>query len=1199
MMRKLLPYEHQLIRELKISEQEYLDFLQARFDYSRSADEKLQELRGDPVSIVLTVVGILFQVGAALLAPKPQIPQSSGNRQRREERFAPRFGFNSTQELAKYGDPVNLVYCNTSQNTTGGVRVATSLIWSAVASYGSSQFMQNLLVIGAGRIGGVDFTRMAFGQTPIRQFVTQKAWTYYNANGNVRFSDLQLGDAADPTRTDAGDFAYRTNVAGSWAEGFSQAFSPTTLTRCGVFAPIPLNIQILERKSNGDTVKTPLGITVDDAFVTTYWTGLVRPLVPIGARMTVTFDTTAGIDSKSVVQSAADQRQTLFQSIDAASAYKLGSAKFRLVGPLPSTDLDTVSISVTFECIEAGYCPQEDYITTLFSDNRAEWEIEQNALTARNAQIDALLLNPAPIYLTPDAADATVASDLAAIEATVGQLQDFVEDVRAFRRAYSKNSAPELLVTIEGLAENALVADPIVTDIVTLILSNEDELINNDSLTKAQRRAIKRTIKKLQRELNNAINQYGVAEGFIVSPRTGQTVNGKEEIKIIKRIIAAKGTEAYQRLLNAVGIAGRQRDYAAEAARDAPLRKEKAANLARINALTLLIQDKNAWNDYFNTKCLTKIEEAAYETITNCQVVNFSLKAKVYKRINGRAKKYGDQTVDQYKSADNGLKIRVSMFWLWYKRPPAATFSRVPYVFAIRRGGDNDNFIDLNFIATDSNGGWQFRLEPIADTGAEFREYGTNPSFAYIENGGVRQTITNADGIQVTFTGNIKAAAGNLPPLNNNPWQVDEWGLFSNMSDTQITFSFDNGPEIAISAVTEQRVEALSAYPQLYNGLSLLGFNAYSGQGMQDLRSITAFVTQGKLVRNLNNNGTYSAVPDTASSYAPEIFLDTVIDNVDGIGQFAKVGGIDLVALAKAKRFCQVNGLFFDGVIAQQTPWRQFWAEVAPYSLLELGRIGGKETLVPAVPCDTAGNITRTVPISAMFNAGNILEGSYKEEFIDYGSSVQDLIASVIYRDTEVDGVFPRNRSVEVSLAGVTETTGVRQTFDLSDYVTNKSQAIMFAKLLCNQRRHIRRNIEFRTFPTDSPLSPGAYVYVDMGQQDWQGIYSGQVGSDGSLNMPIAQQVPDGTYNALLYRSGQAVVTTTAVLAANASAQLAAYPGWLFVLGTAVKAKRVFRIVEVLMDEEGEIGVRATEHPCDTNGLSLIADFTDSLFSIR
>jgi hypothetical protein len=52
------------------------------------------------------------------------------------------------------------------------------------------------------------------------------------------------------------------------------------------------------------------------------------------------------------------------------------------------------------------------------------------------------------------------------------------------------------------------------------------------------------------------------------------------------------------------------------------------------------------------------------------------------------------------------------------------------------------------------------------------------------------------------------------------------------------------------------------------------------------------------------------------------------------------------------------------------------------------------------------------------------------------------------------------------------------------------------------------------------------------------------------------------------------------------------------VLGTQVNSKRIFRVSEVQMDEEGEITVRASEYPCDTNDNSLIADFNDALFTV-
>jgi hypothetical protein len=51
-------------------------------------------------------------------------------------------------------------------------------------------------------------------------------------------------------------------------------------------------------------------------------------------------------------------------------------------------------------------------------------------------------------------------------------------------------------------------------------------------------------------------------------------------------------------------------------------------------------------------------------------------------------------------------------------------------------------------------------------------------------------------------------------------------------------------------------------------------------------------------------------------------------------------------------------------------------------------------------------------------------------------------------------------------------------------------------------------------------------------------------------------------------------------------------------MGTATTTKRVFRITEVQMDEEGEITVRGTNYPCTTDGLSEIANFSDNSFTV-
>ena len=388
--------------------------------------------------------------------------------------------------------------------------------------------------------------------------------------------------------------------------------------------------------------------------------------------------------------------------------------------------------------------------------------------------------------------------------------------------------------------------------------------------------------------------------------------------------------------------------------------------------------------------------------------------------------------------------------------------------------------------------------------------------------------------------------------------------------------------------------------------MSMLALGVYSGKGVQDLRSITAYVEEGKESYVVNDNGTYGLSSDS-TSFAPDIFADTVLDSLNGIGKYAKAEGIDWKKLALSKRFCKNNGLgtqlFMDGVIADLSSWRQFWVESAPFSLLEFARVGGRETLIPAIPTNTAGVANREVNISALFTSGNILEGSYKEEFIDYGDSTQDIIATVIYRDTEVQDVFSRNASVQIKLRNAVDANSIRQTFDASQFVSRREQAILFGKLLCNQRRHTRRGIEFKTFPTDSPISPAAYIYIDIGLQTWDGITSGVIMEGGALNAPLTDRIANGSYSVLTYKNNQAAESFNGVAVVNGTAaSLANKAGSMFVLGAQSNRKRVFKVTEVQMDEEGEVTVKATEYPCvasDGKLLSRIADFSDSLFDVR
>jgi hypothetical protein len=241
-----------------------------------------------------------------------------------------------------------------------------------------------------------------------------------------------------------------------------------------------------------------------------------------------------------------------------------------------------------------------------------------------------------------------------------------------------------------------------------------------------------------------------------------------------------------------------------------------------------------------------------------------------------------------------------------------------------------------------------------------------------------------------------------------------------------------------------------------------------------------------------------------------------------------------------------------------------------------------------------------------LFNPGNILEDSYKEEFVDYGINTEDVITTVIYRDNEREGAFPRKNSVDVVLNGVDESNAFRETVDASAFVTRRAQAILIGKYLCQIRRHSRRAIEFKTFPTDSFVAPGSYIYVEFAQNQWNRIQTGIIGEGGKLNLPFGETIKDGSYQMLIYNpvmvENKTVYREAEPIVDGASAALRRFKDHVFVLGKVIKNKRVFRVTEVSMDEEGEVTIKGVEHGTDADGLSLISkglgEFVPGLFLI-
>lgn len=1406
-MRKLLPYEHQLIETLGITKEEYLEFVAVQQEYKDPKVDTALDVRatGAEAAIILTVVGILFQVGSALLAPKPNIPDIKDRQRRnREQRFAPTFGFNSTQELASYGDPINLVYTN--QNPVGDVRVAGSLVWSAIENFGSSQFMQLLLVLGASKIQSIDYSKTAFGQTGLIDLDQQSVFIFAKTDGTdggPRFGDLQSGFGTKSsypqllTHTD-GKPAFQIRRHDGKHKGFSQAYTPTTSTSLGVFDSIPINVNVGSRDKKGREEESNIAIELRSVSGTAnYRWRDRRGKFAVGETIQLFFNNAGHIQQdKDPARSADDMRRQMVEALDFGSTYMLGSAKFRLDDIVSSAkNIDAGEVKANFVCIQAGSLPGSVYSRTepkteaeglkeefenaqaILSDAKTiEGEegarTEDFVVTSTSPEVNIRFEGNETVTWTPifdpefDLQYYTL-SNLGSYTFPLGgsiaytreQKDELMADKPKIKTKQLRKQIRQQKKNLKALVKdinsgvfdgdnlpqgnNAFGApwsahsgrDPNETEHDTYILRSETSFLqNNVHISRNNGPVFHGYDKKIiqgntSRYVHytflyidrfgtwhffpfNGIDELGKTKSFPNDPklagegtkdgRRQKLKNQKQKLsnlqakrdKIAKndttkikqdsvadanavRTVLNKNTELQlleydseikqqedeieetrQKIRDridrnfakmhklATNVIEDDIDYL-EAIEDAipvgdDVITDQVGTTAVKRAMRTVIKDKEKaledideilddWDKYresldnnFFSKCLVKAEAAAYETLSACDTVKFSFKTRLFRRISGRQKKYADRKVDDYSASDNGVKSRMVFFRMFYKIAGtteggafingASGWVTVPYPIAIRRGSDADYYTQLGFNHT-SKAIWQFRFEPAFDMQAENNERGFS-EYIFLENNDQISSVSIGNSTLFWHGKMVDANtnAGYYPKEDERgPVRTNEWDMFSVNSDTQVQFSFESGPEIILTAVTEQQSD--DSFNNKYSGMTMMGLALFAGRGIQDLRSITTLVTKGKLCRTVENPNSATA----SSSYAPDIFVDTVLDKDNGIGKYVDVISVDSDSLLLAKKFCIENNLprqegggkinlFMDGLIADVGSWREFWINVAPFSLLELARKNGKDTLVPALPCNQDGvaadntGMPAAVIISALFTAGNILEDSYKEEHLNYGAATEDIIASIIYRDYKADEVFSNKKSVDVNLKNPSS-TAVRQTFDLSQFVTQREQAIMFGKLICNQRRYIRKGIEFQTFPSEAVIEPGDFIYVDIGMEHWDEYSAGMIMDNGSLNSPLLDEKRNGNYQFLIYKSETGEVKSFDSIDVNNSiaSNLSQYNGWMFVMGTKKPQKRVYRVTELSIEEEGEVSVKALEYECFENGGKLrarIADFRKSNFDV-
>ena len=269
----LLPAEVELCETVGITEDEYWYFVELTEAYNGKRPKEYDELPyvvnfqalgiiaagGGLTTFGQILLGVILTVVSALLQPKPRTPPSLTTAgQTGPKRFAPQTGFNSVQELAKFGEIVPLIFTKQEKEKTknytkisGGVRVNTRLLWSQMLSLGSSQQLKALFMIGLGNLGSVpDFAGYAIGDLLLKNYINKKLALYQRTTGgrpreNNRYREGTLDRQRDRNGSVMTDVMSVDWDMGNDGDGgktdtiVSGTRTPNTQVQFGAFSPMP------------------------------------------------------------------------------------------------------------------------------------------------------------------------------------------------------------------------------------------------------------------------------------------------------------------------------------------------------------------------------------------------------------------------------------------------------------------------------------------------------------------------------------------------------------------------------------------------------------------------------------------------------------------------------------------------------------------------------------------------------------------------------------------------------------------------------------------------------------------------------------------------------------------------------------------------------------------------------------------------
>ena len=397
-----------------------------------------------------------------------------------------------------------------------------------------------------------------------------------------------------------------------------------------------------------------------------------------------------------------------------------------------------------------------------------------------------------------------------------------------------------------------------------------------------------------------------------------------------------------------------------------------------------------------------------------------------------------------------------------------------------------------------------------------------------------------------------------------------------------------------------------------YGGLTLAGLSLKASRNFTSLDQMRCWIASGLHVTRLHPdyNASEGNPYETSDSLTyrqntgpSNLFTDLVYflltHKLSGAGNLLNMTAgnprlLNRDDFEKTSRFIHKQELFFNGVIADRTNLRQYISDTAPYFLCNFVIMDGKFSLLPAIPYhEKSGEINDgPVVIDQLFTAGNILEDSYKLEYLR--SEERRAFKAVVRYRQERRNKLPEEKSIQVRLKDTDDFQLPEEQFDLTQFCTSRDHAVKVAQYFLGLRKLVTHTISFSTTVHGLNLRAGSYIKVITSSSPYSSANNGTISASGAVTS--VEELADGTYDVTFFKTGSDDVEDGQMQVSGGEVADSTFHDSVFTIRDEKVAQNIYVIEQLTFSQEGTVDIVASEHPCDSDEVSelakLLVDFS-------